>query len=241
MGYEVIYKYYDRKEEGGYDTEEIKELKKKVGNSYDDVPYEKLAALIMGQLARRDIMIFDAEIYEYAKKKISFKESNGGIIIKGRKYSYDSPDTLPEVVETEAQSAVHPHENQPVPTALTLTSNNVNNFAGVPKARFAAKNAPIRYEYFEPHKDLVADFKRRGLKLTIGQKYPIYEERPDSRGLLYGMLYVTRDDEGNKQILSDKLFVFRAQLEGGSQFQDTSNPALEYTGLVDDFNVPALR
>ena len=64
MGYEVTYKYHPKREDGnGYNTDEVKELTKKVGKAFDDMPSEKLAAVVMSQLARRDIWIIDVEIF----------------------------------------------------------------------------------------------------------------------------------------------------------------------------------
>lgn len=37
MGFEVLFKYHERLEEGGYDKEDEKEMSKKVGKAYDDV------------------------------------------------------------------------------------------------------------------------------------------------------------------------------------------------------------
>ena len=86
MGFEVVFKYHD-KIENGYDTLENKTFKKKFGDPYEDVPLSKLALFIMGQLARRDIWIVDVEINEFIKKSISFRENKSGIIIKNNKFT----------------------------------------------------------------------------------------------------------------------------------------------------------
>ncbi len=68
-----------------------------------------------------------------------------------------------------------------------------------------------------------------------------FEEKPDQRGLMYGMLYVTEDDNGAKQVLSDKLFVFQNELVGGDIFQEHKNSIqLDYGATISD-PVPALR
>ena len=46
MGFEVVFKYHD-KIENGYDTLENKTFKKKFGDPYEDVPLSKLALFIM--------------------------------------------------------------------------------------------------------------------------------------------------------------------------------------------------
>ena len=86
MGYEVVYFFHPRDEEGNYQKNETKELKKKVGDAFEDVPLEKLASVVMSQLARRDIWVFDVKIQELVKKEISFKETKGGIVIKNKKF-----------------------------------------------------------------------------------------------------------------------------------------------------------
>ncbi len=231
MGFEIVYKYYDRMDDGKYNVSETKELKKKVGNQQEEVSYEKLAAIIMGQLARRDIMVFDAEIYEFTKRPISFKESAGGIIIKGKKYAYGSTTELPEVVEQPQYEddvpQQHPHQQQNLPA--------VRKAAPVKSAKV------LRYEYFEPHKDLMLAAKKRNLKFTFGNQYPIFEERPDPRGIMYGMNYVTADDDGNRRTMNDKFFIFRAKLEGGTQFQDSNGPTLDYGATIADHNPVVLR
>ena len=239
MGFEVTYKYYEKTDEG-YDVENVHEMKKKVGKAYDDTPYEKLAASIMGQFARRDVMVTDVAITEFVKKEISFRETKNGICIKNKKYLFDGTEmeiqAEPEV--PTVMPPVMPHNVQqqvaPVPTATPIE---------VPPVQTPMKSKPLRWEIFEPHQDLMADLQRRGLKFTRGNKYPIYEEKQDRRGIMYGMLYVTTDDEGNKQVLTDKLFIFKQDLVGGSQFEASSGSIdLDYgPGLQADPSIPALR
>ena len=85
MGFECCY-YYHEKVDGDYNKEETKTFKKKVGDPFDDVPLEKLAASIMAQMARRDIWIVNVEIFELSKKPVNFKESKGGIVIKTKSF-----------------------------------------------------------------------------------------------------------------------------------------------------------
>jgi len=68
MGYEVIYHYKEKL--NGEFSEETKTYKKRIGDPYEELPPEKLASVIFGQLARRDIYVKDVEIYEITKKKI---------------------------------------------------------------------------------------------------------------------------------------------------------------------------
>src|SRR4051812_37931488 len=91
MGFEVIFKFYDKKADGTYDTGNLQSFTKHVGAKVDDVPLEKLASVIMRQLARRDIWVLDKdlEVYEFTKRRISFKETKGGVIIKNKKFLLD--------------------------------------------------------------------------------------------------------------------------------------------------------
>lgn len=256
MGFEVTYKYHEKIEDGSYDMETTQELKKRVGKAYDDTPYERLAAAIMGQFARRDIMVIDVEIEEFIKKKVSFRETKNGIVIKNKKFSFDGSEielqadedvpyrpqpsgqlATPYVDQPPLSPVTQTPRSAPIPTTPTIQQQNVPS-SGNP---FRGK-APLRHEVFEPHQDFMADLKKRNLKFTRGNKYPIYEEKQDRRGIMYGMLYSTIDDEGNKQVLSDKLFVFKQDLIGGTQFDDSDSVSLDYgPGLQSDPSMPAVR
>lgn len=87
MGYEISYFYHERLEEGGYDKDETKVMKRRVGDPFDDLPLEKCAGAVMAQLARRDIWVVDVEIFELSRKKITFRETKGGIVIKNKKFA----------------------------------------------------------------------------------------------------------------------------------------------------------
>ena len=249
MGFEVLYKYHEKKESGiGYNMKEQLEMKKRVGKSYDDTSYQKLAVAIMGQLARRDIMVVDVDIVEFVKKEINFREAKNGIVIKNKKYLFNDTDTELEEVDEEycdpnVNYALANQKKEVVPQNVDPQPAPNTNVVPKPPPVNVQQNKklkPLRYEFFEPHPDLMADLKKRNLKFTVGQKYPIYEEKQDMRGIMFGMLYSTVDDEGNKQILTDKLFTFRATLEGGSQFINNNDIPLDY-GKTIPSDVPVLR
>src|SRR5205809_229584 len=88
MGYEILYQFHPRKEDGGYNTELTEEKTVRVGKPFDDTPLEKCAAAIMMQLARRDVWVVDVKVTELVKNEISFKESSDGkgIVLKNRKF-----------------------------------------------------------------------------------------------------------------------------------------------------------
>lgn len=230
MGFEVKYKYYE-KVDGDYDKDNVHELNKKVGKAYDDTSYEKLASAIMGQFARRDIMVVDVEITEFVKKKISFREATNGIVIKNKKYLFDGTEIEFQAVEEDQEEVQEVAAS--VSRRVVQPTKNGTSLNGL-------KEKPIRYEFFEPPKELLEDFKKRNFKFTVGKKYPIFEEKSDRRGIQFGMLYTTQDDEGKKQILNDKLFVYRGGLFGGSQFNDSRSVDLNYGNVIEE-EVPKLR
>jgi hypothetical protein len=239
MGFEVTYKYYEKAEEGGYDMENIHDMTRKVGKAYDDTSYEKLAAAIFGQFARRDIMVTDVAITEFVKKQISFRETKNGICIKNKKYLFDGTaeiEFVEEAVPVQPQAPQYVPQQPPVPHSGVAPAP-VQATGAVPDPFLGKK--PLRHEAFEPDDVLAADARKRGLKFTRGNKYPIYEEKQDRRGILYGMIYVTKDDTGKKQMMSDRLFVFKQDLVGGRQFDDDSGPQLDYgPGLVGNTQSP---
>ena len=251
MGFEIQFKYYKKKSEGfGYDTEgEPEVMKVPVGKQWDDVDLDEVAKAVFGQMAKRNILIVDADIYEYTKKKVSFKLKDDGISIKNRKFSYDITGTIRSESENEGVVAVqpivqggqvnHPHQmmqQQPQQMvqeqALVVQQPQEPDYSHLPsevqaeivamkKAQAAApvnpnqrlrpvlppSGTPLRYEIYDPHPDLKRMAEQKKLPFTIGKKYPIFEEKADKRGLLFGMVYLTEDDHGNRRALNDKHFV----------------------------------
>lgn len=185
MGYEVLYRYHEKDASGNYNKEEVKELKKKVGNAYEDLPLEKLASVIMSQLARRDIWILpDVEIYEYKKTKVSFRETKGGIVIKNKKFELD----------TDASIVVHEFtEGQPTTNGAmvpALPPNKVN-IAG-PTGR------PIKWVALDPGDQNLAKVKGNGLAFLPNKRYPVFNEVPDPKQ--FGRLIYTMLDENKREI-----------------------------------------
>src|SRR4051812_34990904 len=89
MGFEVIYTFHERLESAGYNTEEKKTMKKRVGDPFEEVDLDKCAGAILAQLARRDIWVTDVEVFELSKKKVTFREAKGAVILKNKKYQMD--------------------------------------------------------------------------------------------------------------------------------------------------------
>ena len=98
MGYECVYTFHPRKEDGspGYDTEVREEKVVKVGKPFDDTTLEKLAAAVMAQLARRDVWIVDVKIVELVRREVTFKECKDGrgIVLKGRRFTFNEAAQL---------------------------------------------------------------------------------------------------------------------------------------------------
>ena len=224
MSFEICYSYHSKKD-GKYDTENTSEMTKKLGLLLEDISYEKLAATIMGQLARRDILITGVIIYEFVKKEVSFRECNDGrgVVIKGKKYSYgDSTEKLiveDEAVESGAPTVIHVPASVPV-SAPNLGTSNIK---------------PLRFEIFEPHPDFVRGAKKYAF--TVGRDYPIFEEKRDTRGDMFGMVYTTIDDKGNKQVMPDKYFVPKVNLGGFGG----SNPVDLFNGMNTNENMIDIR
>ncbi len=204
MGYEIIFKYHPQEEDGNYNKEETKELKKKVGDPYDDVPLEKLAKIVMSQRARRDILIIDAEIYEYKKTKINFKETKGGIVIKHKKFLLDDESNIivQEVNDTPQQPTQVPQVNgngnhMMVPATAALPANKVNLIA--PTGR------PIKWVALDPSDANMAKVKRAGLAFVVDKRYPVFSEIPSKQ---FGINIYTMLDENKREVnVIDEYFV----------------------------------
>lgn len=199
MGYEVIYKYKESVGEPGLYSDEIKERSAKMGRVTEDVSLEALAAKIMAQLARRNILIVDVEIWEYAKKRISYRETNTGIVIKNKRFSFDARG----VVETEEFDDASPPVNEE-PEFKPIPSPSKDLAArSCPMANKNLARRSIRQEMYDP--EPLSEFKatQKGLKFTKGRKYPIYSE--SSVGTT--VVYKTTDDSGREVDVSSEYFV----------------------------------
>lgn len=89
MGYEITFVYHEKNEDGKPDMENSSTFTKSVGKRNEEVPLEKVGAIILGQMARRDVYISNVHIFEYVKREVSFKETKAGIVIKNKKFNFD--------------------------------------------------------------------------------------------------------------------------------------------------------
>jgi hypothetical protein len=229
----VVFIYHDKKKEGtGYDESSVKTFKKVVGKATEDTPLEHLAKLVFGQLARRDVWVVDAEIYEYTKKKVSFKETKDGILLKNKKFGFDMTCDSLQIEESVVDPEVVPE---------IVVQEKPKKVVIIPPAK---KESVIRYELYDPHPDIAAVAKSRVTGFTLGKKYPIYSESASGQSLLMGMNYLTEDDNGNRRTLNDKHFTpVVGVLENG--FDNEFRPAEQRSTLShqNDFdkNMPAIH
>ena len=207
MGFECVYKYHERLEEGGYDRDETKSFKKKVGDPFEDVPLTKLAAAVMAQLARRDVWIVDVEVYELSKKQISFKETKGGIILKNKKFVFDGGG---EEESTIVVQDIVQHALAPVYTAQPYSPNPQNvNIQGQAEmqphnmAQPIQNKRPVDYVVFSPELQMMVEVKQKNLRFTLDRKYPVYKKESGLGGEIYTMI----DDTGRQLLVSDKYFI----------------------------------
>ena len=255
MGYEVNYQFYNKIENSfDYDRENPQSLKKTYGKWNDDFPLDKLAASIMQQMARRDIFVFDLEIYEFQKKKISFKQNKSDLIIKNKKFSNkgDVSDVFDEEnINLPLENKCHPPEydtcnvNVPrpspsptvPPTALVNLADRMNlgkNIAQPQSERIIKKVSFMPSKMANP----IGNF-------TIEKIYPVYRETFTSNGI--GLVLETVDDLGRRVKVPDEHFVPAQQsLVGGDEINFGSNgkglsdDGLNWNGAIKD-SVPKLR
>jgi hypothetical protein len=213
VGFECCYHYHE-KIDGEYNREETKTFKKKVGDPFDDVSLERLAASIMSQMARLDIWIINVEIFELSKKQVNFKESKSGIIIKNKKFSFDGGGedsfiSVEEIIQTSApqqttqQYTDFQNNQQRLPSQqLSAAAAHPHNLSSTSKN---VSRRSVDLMVFLPEPLHLHQAKQKNLRFTVNNKYPIFEKRPAPNGV--GELFLTQDDLGREQIVSDVYFV----------------------------------
>lgn len=197
MGYEVLFKYKESTGEPGVYSDEIKEKTSKVGKMTEDVGLDVLAGKIMSQLARRNILIVDVQIYEYAKKKLNYRESSDGIVLKNKKFSFDKGEILSFSLDEKYEEKEEDDFKEIPSPSLELANKSC------PIARKSKAKRPIRYEVYDPDPLGEMKVKQKGLKFTVGKKYPIYSEESLSATIIYS----TEDDSSKEVKVSAEYFV----------------------------------
>lgn len=209
MGFEITYFYKEAGEMPGSYGEDVLSKTTKIGKFEEDVSLDFLAGKIISQLARRNILIVDIEIFEYTKKKISYKETPSGIFIKNKKFSFDSgalikqeedntDDELNEILQNEKLL-------EKIKKHLNVQSNNKNQ---TPKSSsdlncsVGSKRA-IRQEVYDPEITTKFKIEQKGYKFTVGKKYSIFSEK----SLGGNIIYQTKDDTGREVEVTAECFI----------------------------------
>jgi hypothetical protein len=195
MGYELIFHYKEVSDRPGIYNEEIKNKSYKVGKVTEEVGLDVVAGKILSQLARRSILIVDVEIFEYAKKKLSYRETSDGIVLKNKKFSFDSSSVT--LSEEFVEDVAIQEDFKPIPSPSKQLAEK-----SCPVARNLARRV-IRQEIYDPDPIGQQKASQNGLKFTIRKKYPIYSE--DSMGGI--TIYNTTDDSGRDVKVSADYFV----------------------------------
>lgn len=188
MGFEVVYHYKELVDEStpGVYKDEVKTKTSKIGKLNEEISFEVLASKILSQLARRNILIVNFEIFEFVKKKVNFKETDDGIVIKNKKYKFDGK--VNSFVDLNDEDSIDDEEEQKevdvFPCVLQKQQNTKLSHAN-----------PTRYEYFDPELMSLHKAKQKGLKFTQGKKYPIYSEENMGSTIIYKTI-----DDTNKEV-----------------------------------------
>lgn len=204
MGYEIKYYYKESADEAGTYKEEIISKTTKVGKFEEEISLDVLAGKIMAQLARRNILIVDIEIFEFTKKKISYKETESGILIKNKKFSFDSGVIIESASEEDEEDLEKILQNEnlilKLKSILSPGSENKKNIAPRNKNQSSSRKV-LRRETYDPEIVNKHKIEQRGLRFTVGKQYPIYSEKNVGVGVIN---YLTTDDTGREvEVISD--------------------------------------
>jgi hypothetical protein len=258
MGYEVNYKYYDRlKDSFEYDRDNQKNFKKVYGKATEEYPLDKLYQALMQQLARRDILIVEWEIFEFVRKKINSRITKNDLVIGSRKFNMKNV-VLENLEESEfeenntCQVACHapvekvmasipsppPVQHNPAAPAINIAAspNKHVNLAPVP-----VSNRIIKQVQFLPGR-----ITQPIGKFTVEKVYPVFSESFAANGI--GMILETQDDTGRRVKVPDEYFVPCQQSLIGDEearFSQTSrnfvdDSKLDWGGAIKE-SVPKLR
>lgn len=252
MGYEVSFSYYEKlKDSFDYNRENLQNFKKVYGKATEDYPLEKLCQALMQQLARRDILVVDWEIYEFVRKKVTSRITKSDLVIKNKKFSLKNNivEDMDDYEEEDMALCCHIQKTVAPPiinSPAVINSAPVINIAAsvrpinlAPPVRQSDKI--IKYMQFLPSKML-----RPIGKFTIEKTYPVFRESLSNSGI--GMMLETQDDAGQRVTVPDEHFV-SAQTsllgEEESKFSQTSknfvsDNNLNWNGVIKD-SVPAIR
>lgn len=210
MAFEIVFKYYECLEDGtDYDKNNILSYTKNLGNIFEEVSLEKLASMILTQLARRDVFVFDVEVFELVKKKISYKQSKNNILIKNKKFGF-SGDTIvvqeieqSNLISCKQESEVDNNMAQLKPQQILSAVPAVIPVPAAVPAKSLKDSRPIRKMIFVPSD--TSYLKGKPLRFTPNKVYSVYREKLANNGI--GMILCTIDDMGREVEVTDEYFI----------------------------------
>ena len=218
MGFEIKYTYHNRNGDGSYNTNKKEEKIVKVGKPFDDTPLDKVAAVIISQLARRDIWVVDVEVCELVRKVISFKECKDGkgITLKGKRFSFNDASEMISEDEDFEESSCDVSNKQPHEIALNSNNSsteelykNPNKLVPVQKSvntQQINQNKIIYKVLFDPPIQYINEIKRLNLRLTTDKEYPVHQVIQHPTGKLELQKIAITDDLGRVVTVDDKFF-----------------------------------
>ncbi len=227
MAFEIKYIFHPRKEDGSYDTTVKDEKLTKVGKSFEDTPLEKVAAVIMAQLARRDVWVVDVEVVELVRKPIPFKECKDGkgISLKNKRFSFNEAAQMvaEDIVEIEAQvptqmqvqpsqhmQLLQPHEQAAAQSNLDMYYSNASRPMPVVRQNLPTEginqNKVMYKVIFDPgpYREQVKQLK---LRLTPDNTYSVHKIVPHHTQKLELQKLAITDDVGKVVIVEEKYFI----------------------------------
>lgn len=228
MGFEVVYRYHEKLEGGGWNEADTKEMSRKIGEPFEDVSLETLAQKIMAQMARRDILVLsDVEIYELKKQKVSFRETNGGVIIKNKKFLLDSENNnitvqdMPEVPVIPTQQALVQHAPQNgamvAPHNQLALHNQQQGLGRRPIKMVVLDDTGVTQNMNGERVPVPMAIKMAGLQFRPGVRYAVFQEMDDPRdkrvdkfnqpALDRKKVYMILDDNKREVMVSQDYFV----------------------------------
>ena len=263
MGFEAIFKFREKTESGEF-SEEIQTKKVKIGSPYDEIDLDVLAGKVIAQLAHPKRMIVGVELYEFAKKQLSYKEADDGILIKNKKFKFDDGPLVISGTNDEAPENTLAALLAANPQLLQQLGKFVNPGTEMvvwdddddrprlptttpPHLKKRIRNKPIREEIFDPpHPDIV----RNERTLTKGKRYGIFEivvrGKPPAPTKSF---YRVKDDRGElTKPLPAEFFtaVGKGVMIGNEPADDAplnggGDISLSYGNAYVDDNIPNLR
>ncbi len=251
MGYEVSFSFYEKlKDSFDYDRENLKNFKKIYGKASEEYPLDKLCQALMQQLARRDILIVDWEIYEFVRKKITSRMTKNDFIVKNKKFSLKNA-IIEDLEEVEQEDPISnpPCNIRPVVAAAVpapITNIMPVNIAAASKNQLVNVAAPRADKVIKHVQFLPGRMTKPIGRFTVEKIYPVFKESMAPNGI--GMVLETTDDGGARVKVPDEYFVSaHSQLLGDEEARFSSgsdsfadDKKLNWGGVVND-NVPSLR